>query len=129
MSADSPISREIFRTGEFIFKEGDVAFDFFIVERGEVEIFSLDTNNHRVVIAKVGEGESFGEFALLDKSKRSASAVATSEVIVNRVTEEGYQQLLSELPDWASSMLKSFASRLKLMNKRLKDLPQFIDKK
>jgi CRP-like cAMP-binding protein len=124
----SPISREVFRAGEFIFKEGDLAFDFFIVEEGEVEIFTVDLAGNRVPISSCKEGESFGEFALLDKTKRSASAIAKTAVIVNRVSEEGYNQLLSELPDWASSMLRSFASRLKSMNARLKDLPQFIKK-
>lgn len=66
-------------------------------------------------------GESFGEFALLDHKPRSASAQAVSDVTLIKVSEAGYQELLEELPGWASSMLRSFAHRLKKMTQILKD--------
>jgi CRP/FNR family cyclic AMP-dependent transcriptional regulator len=120
------IKTEVYKPGDFIFFEGDIDFHFYIVQQGEVQIFTKNKNGQRVNIATVTEGESFGEFALLDKQPRSASAQAHTECTLVRVSEEGYNQLLSEIPGWASSMLKSFSRRLKQMNLKLKESPQFL---
>jgi CRP-like cAMP-binding protein len=66
---------------------------------------------------------------MLDRSPRSASARAITEVSVVKVSEQGFEELLAQIPGWASSMLKSFATRLKSMNERLKSSPQFLPKK
>lgn len=128
MEGTSEIVKETYKPGDFIFFEGDIDFHFYIVEAGEVAIFTKSKTGKRVDIATVEEGESFGEFALLDKQPRSASAQAVTECLLVKVSEKGYEQLVSELPVWASSMLKSFAERLKNMNDRLKQSPQFLSK-
>lgn len=126
-TADSEaIKTETYKPGDYIFFEGDIDFHFYIVQQGEVQIFTKNKAGRRVNIATVTEGESFGEFALLDKQPRSASAQALSECTLVRVSEDGYNQLLSEIPGWASSMLKSFSRRLKQMNLKLKESPQFL---
>ncbi len=124
--SSNEIEAEVFKAGEFIFFEGDEGRDFYIVETGEVEIFTKSKAGLRIDITTVKAGESFGEFALLEKTPRTATARALSDCALVRVSEEGYQQLLTELPVWAQSMLHSFAHRLKMMNERVKDLPQFV---
>ncbi len=123
-----PIQRQEIPKGSFVFIEGDKDYHFYIVEKGEVEIFTM-VDGKILPIAKVGPGESFGEFALLERAPRSASARATTEVHLVRVSEEGYQELLTQLPAWASSMLTSFAHRLRHMTDALKASPQFITEK
>lgn len=122
------VQRVSFPQGRFIFLEGDRDAYFYIVEEGRVEIFSNPGGKH-VKIAEVGPGESFGEFALLDGAPRSASARAMTEVQLVKVSQRGYEQMLQQIPGWASSMLKSFASRLKSMNEKLIASPQFLTKK
>jgi CRP/FNR family cyclic AMP-dependent transcriptional regulator len=122
------ITRETYKPGEFIFFEGDVDFHFYIIDSGEVQIFTKNTDGARINIATIEPGESFGEFALLDRAPRSASAQALTNVSLFRVSEKGFEKLLEELPIWASSMLRSFAVRLKNMNEVLKTVPQFLKK-
>lgn len=129
MTTAEKISKEKYKLGDYIFFEGDLESHFFIVESGTVSIFTKDANGKKMEISQISEGETFGEFALLDKKPRSASAQALSECVLIKVTEEGYQELLAELPDWASSMLKSFSVRLKNMNSILKSQAQFLPKK
>jgi CRP/FNR family transcriptional regulator, cyclic AMP receptor protein len=115
------IMKVAYKAGDFIFLEGDHEAHFYIIEKGAVQIFTKKPNGERINIMDIGEGESFGEFALLDKgAPRSASAKAISEVVLIRVSEEGYEQLLNEIPVWAASMLRSFTNRLKKMNERVK---------
>jgi CRP-like cAMP-binding protein len=122
------ITRETYKPGEFIFFEGDIDFHFYIIDSGEVQIFTKNNQGARINIATIEPGESFGEFALLDRAPRSASAQALTEVSLFKVSEKGFENLLEELPVWASSMLRNFAVRLKNMNQVLKTVPQFMKK-
>jgi CRP-like cAMP-binding protein len=126
---DHQLERLNLKAGEYVFFEGDLDSDFYIIESGRVEIFTKSRVGKKVTLVVVEEGESFGEFALLDRRPRSASAQALTDCCVVRISEQGYHQLLGELPIWASSMLKSFARRLVNMNTKLKDSMQFIDTK
>ncbi len=125
----SELVKEVYKPGDFIFFEGDLEAHFFIVESGVVQIFTKSSSGQRVNIAAIEAGESFGEFALLENQPRSASAQALTECTLIKVSESGFQQLLSELPTWASCMLRSFADRIQHMNKVLVAAPQFSKKK
>jgi CRP-like cAMP-binding protein len=128
MQESAEVVKETYKPGDFIFFEGDIDFHFYIVQSGKVQIFTKNKAGDRVNIATINDGESFGEFALLEKQPRSASAQAVTECVLIKVSEAGYGQLLAELPVWASSMLESFAKRMKSMNEKLKDMPQFLSK-
>jgi CRP/FNR family cyclic AMP-dependent transcriptional regulator len=128
MEETSEVVKETYQPGDYIFFEGDIDFHFYIIEQGKVQIFTKNKAGSRVDISTIEEGESFGEFALLDKEPRSASAQALTECVLVKVSEKGYHQLLEELPVWASSMLQSFSQRLKNMTSKLKDVPQFLHK-
>ncbi|MGZ3690790.1 MAG: Crp/Fnr family transcriptional regulator [Pseudobdellovibrio sp.] len=117
----SKISKQKFQVGDFIFFEGDVESHFYIIESGEVGIFVKNKQNQRLEVARLKAGETFGEFALIDKGARTASAQAITAVSVMKVSAEGYESMLGELPLWASTMLKSFILRLKQTNQALKD--------
>lgn len=124
----SEVKKESYKPGEFIFFEGDLDFHFYIIESGQVQIFTKNVKGERVDIGIIDEGESFGEFALLDRQPRSASAQALTECQLVKVSDKGYEQLLGELPVWASSMLKSFSRRMKQANLVLQNIPQFPKK-
>lgn len=121
--------RETYASDDFIFFESDLENHFYIVETGKVRIFTKSKTGKRIDICTIEEGESFGEFALLDNKPRSASAQAIGDVAVIRVSAQGYEQLLSELPVWAASMMKSFVVRLRNMTEQMRASDQFIPKK
>jgi CRP-like cAMP-binding protein len=115
------ISKEKYQIGDYIFFEGDIETHFFIIESGEVAITTKNKQNQRIEVARLRDGETFGEFALIDKGARTASAQAVTDVSVMKISAEGYETMLGELPLWASTMLKSFILRLKQMNQTLKE--------
>jgi len=120
IQTDDTIVKETYEAGEMIFSEGDLESHFYIVETGIVQIFTTNDKGERLPIIQISDGESFGEFALLDNKPRSASAQAIIEVHLVRVSEEGFRQLMEEIPVWASSMMKSFVDRLKNLTTKLK---------
>lgn len=119
---EKEVVREQYKAGEYIFFEGDIDYHFYIVESGQVQIFTKDKVGKRIDIVTVNKSESFGEFAFLERKPRSASAQALTEAVVIRISEKGYEQLLSELPTWANAMLQSFAGRIRHMNEVLSKL-------
>lgn len=117
----SSITKESFKAGDFIFFEGDIEAHFYIIETGTVKIFSKNKTGQKVELATLNPGETFGEFALIDKGARTASAQAATDCKLMKISEEGYNIMLNDLPLWASSMLESFSARLKTMNTQLKE--------
>lgn len=120
--AVSTITKQTFKAQDFIFFEGDIESHFFIIESGEVLIFTKDKMGQKIEIAKLKAGDTFGEFALIDKGARGASAQALVDTKVMKISAEGYDMMLNDLPLWASSMLRSFTTRLKNMNQSLKEI-------
>jgi len=120
LSSESLLIETRYNAGDFIFFEGDLDSNFYIVKSGKVNILTKNTKGERIKVAQIDEGESFGEFAFLDKTPRTATAQAETAVTLILVSELAFQKLLDDLPIWASSMLKSFAHRITLMNERIK---------
>ena len=65
--------------GEHIFAQGDPGIGLYIIRDGEVDIAYADKNGMVLRIASFGKGDFFGELALVDGAKRSASAIAKTE--------------------------------------------------
>ena len=59
--------------GRIVFSEGDPGDAMYVVIRGLVQIYR-DTTRGRVVLAKMGAGQFFGEMALIEDQPRSATA-------------------------------------------------------
>src|SRR5436190_22061180 len=85
-----------FKAGETIFKEGDPASEFYVIQRGRVGIQIgnrlLDTLDAKTI---------FGEMALVDGAPRSAAAVALTDVTLVPVSEKQFLFLVSETPYFA----------------------------
>lgn len=100
------------KSGDLLFKEGDKSFFFYIIQHGNVEIYLHDENGKKITLAIAEPGQAVGEFAMITKRPRSASAIALTPVELVKISEEGYQQLLKDLPDWAFSMIQTLVDRL-----------------
>ncbi len=64
--------------GGFFFREGDRAESMFVLERGHAEVFK-HWQQREFVLLNLGEGDCFGEMALLDLFPRSASVRAVTD--------------------------------------------------
>jgi EAL domain-containing protein (putative c-di-GMP-specific phosphodiesterase class I) len=82
-----------YQAGELIFSEGDEGNYAYIVEEGQVEIWTV-VNGDRLVLNVLEPGRLFGELALVDWKPRSASASALNDCILSVVTPEQVSQRL-----------------------------------
>jgi len=75
------LKRITYKPGDQIFQEGDSGDCAYLIESGSVKI-SILQENMSSKICELGEGELFGEMALLDKHPRTATATALEETRV-----------------------------------------------
>ena len=61
--------------GQAVFEQGDEGDRFYVIESGEVDVVG-----DGALVATLGPGEGFGEIALLRRVRRTAAAVAGSDV-------------------------------------------------
>jgi CRP-like cAMP-binding protein len=82
--------------GEIVFHAGDKADALYIVAAGKVEILgnsASGTASHS--IAQLGEGNAFGEMALLTGSPRTASVRATEDTDLLEIGRTDFERLIA----------------------------------
>ncbi len=119
---NNEIENVAFRAGEVLFEENELSFHFYIIQEGEIEIYKTGAAGNNIILAKVGPGNSVGEFAMLDRQPRSASARALTDLSVAKVSPEAYERLLDELPDWAVSVMRALVERLRFTNNIVREI-------
>ncbi|MBX9903920.1 MAG: protein kinase [Burkholderiales bacterium] len=106
--------------GSVLIQEGDIGSSFFILAGGEVQVRKQDR-----LLTALKSGECFGEMAYLGKQKfqRSASVVATTEIVVIEIRAETLPQA-SELcrHHFNGAFLELLVDRLGMANLRLSQL-------
>jgi putative peptide zinc metalloprotease protein len=83
-----------YSAGDVIVEQGAEGDRFFIVVDGRVEVVHHDEAHGESVLAELGEGDFFGEMALLHRAPRSATVRALSPVETYTLTAADFQQLL-----------------------------------
>jgi CRP/FNR family transcriptional regulator, cyclic AMP receptor protein len=73
------VHKREYRSGEPVFYQGDPGLGMYIVKDGEVSIVIQGKDGNERELALFGDGDFFGELALLDESPRSANAVCKTE--------------------------------------------------
>jgi thioredoxin reductase (NADPH) len=96
--------------GEYLFREGDVTYDFHVVTSGAIEIVSHDGTEEQV-IAEHGPGKFIGELNLLTGMRVfvSARAVEPGEVIV--VPRDSLRRLIATSPGLGDTILTALMAR------------------
>jgi CRP-like cAMP-binding protein len=103
-----------FRAGDVIFREGEEGVGFFLVSKGKVDISRSGTN-----IAQIGDGGFFGEMALLDNHRRSATVTAVSDTECLAIMRSDFLAELRNNPDLAVEMLAIMSRRVRDLDERL----------
>ena len=93
--------------GEALATEGDFAHEFFVIQRGSAEVRQ---NGERV--AELGPGEFFGEIALLETERRTASVVATTPMDLIVMFQREFKQMEREMPGVAARIRAAIRARL-----------------
>ena len=82
------------KKGSYYFREGDLDNSIYVIEQGHVAVYRY-WNEKRYKLRELGEGDCFGEMALMDFKPRSAEVVALSDSSAIQVTAAQLAELFS----------------------------------
>jgi len=87
-----------FAPGIPILQKGDPADRFYIITRGEVEVFLEHPGGAQIIVDRLERGQYFGEIGLIGDGHRTASARAAATTAVEVVTldRESFLSVLAE---------------------------------
>ena len=86
-----------FIDGEILFREGEAGESGFVIKRGQVAL-SKETNRGPVEIEVLGKGEFFGEIGVLNGGKRTLTAIAVGDLLVDVVGRKNFKSKTPESP-------------------------------
>lgn len=88
---------------ERIFSEGDEAEHLYRVVSGRASIF-IEKFNTRMELQDLGPGDWFGEMALFNGNRRTASAAATDDTVLLAISRQDFMGLLDREPEIAAKV-------------------------
>jgi NADH dehydrogenase len=95
-----------FAAGETIVREGEIASRFYVITAGEVEVLQNEDGAERS-LRRLGPGRHFGELALLNDSKRTASVRAVTDTTVLAIARQEFSSLVEHLPELQRALDRS----------------------
>lgn len=112
---------ERFKEGDIIFCEYEPGDYLYIIKEGEVRISKIQKDKEKILdILK--PGSIFGEMALIENDRRSATAIAETDVVLIKIKRENFELLTTTNPGWALSLMKLLSKRIYDAKRRLEIL-------
>jgi CRP-like cAMP-binding protein len=108
-----------FRAGQVIFREGDQSDTCYVMRSGHARAVREHAGGRTISLAHFGPGDIFGELAMFDDERRSATVETLDEVEAIAILGADMRRLLREHPDIAAKIVISLGRRLREANERL----------
>jgi CRP-like cAMP-binding protein len=116
--ADVTVPRR-FGAGELVFREGDRSDTCYVVRSGRVRAVRGHTDGRTLTLATFGRGEIFGELAMFEEERRSATIEALEDTELAAILGDDMRRLLRAHPDISVKLLGALGRRLRETNDRL----------
>jgi sigma-B regulation protein RsbU (phosphoserine phosphatase) len=101
------------KSGEILFREGEVGEHLYIVVSGELEVLMGPDTDDELVLNILHEGEYIGEMSLIQpEGQRSASTRARGDIVLLSMSRTQFKDLLIRHPELAKSMVSVLSQRL-----------------
>jgi CRP/FNR family transcriptional regulator, cyclic AMP receptor protein len=108
-----------FDAGEVVFKEGDEGSTCYIVRSGRARAIREHPDGRSITLAHFEPGDIFGEMAMLDGERRSATVETTEGTEAIAILSADMHRLLREYPDISVKLIAALGQRLRDTNERL----------
>jgi CRP-like cAMP-binding protein len=108
-----------FEPGQAVFHEGDASDTCYVVREGHARAIRTSPDGRTITLATFGPGDIFGELAMFEDERRSATVEAVQPTSVVGVLGPDMRRLMSEHPEIAMRLVIALGRRLREMNERL----------
>jgi CRP-like cAMP-binding protein len=116
--ADVAVPRS-FAAGHVVFREGDESDTCYVVRAGHARALREHADGRTLTLARFGPGDFFGELAMFDDERRSATVEAMEDVEALAILGRDMRRLLREHPEIAMKLVVALGRRLRATNERL----------
>ena len=116
--ADVAVPRS-FRGGEVVFREHDDSDTCYVVRSGHARAVREHADGRQITLATFGPGDIFGELAMFDDERRSATVEAVDALDVLGIPGVDMRALLTRHPEIAVKLVIALGRRLRAANERL----------
>lgn len=100
--------------GSVLTREGQDGGVMFVIAEGTAEVVSnLSGSGRRKVLGRLWPGDVVGELSLIDGQARSASVVATSDVVLLELAADDFARLLHRSPKFVKALLRALSIRVR----------------
>jgi CRP/FNR family transcriptional regulator, cyclic AMP receptor protein len=103
---------KLYQDGETIMEQGEAGDCMYVIQSGQVEV----TRHHggkESRLAVLGEGDVFGEMALIEHEKRSATVRALGEAKILAVDKRSFLRTVHEDPSLAFRIMQKMSHRIR----------------
>src|SRR6266576_1464972 len=108
-----------FEPGQAVFREGDQSDTCYIVREGHARAVRSHGDGRTITLATFGPGDIFGELAMFEDERRSATVEAIEPTSVVAVLGPDMRRLMTEHPEISTRLVIALGRRLREMNERL----------
>jgi CRP-like cAMP-binding protein len=108
-----------FPAGHAIFREGDESTTCYVLRSGHARAVREHPDGRSIALSHFGPGDIFGELAMFDNERRSATIETLDDVEALAIGSADMRRLLRDQPDLAVEIVVSLAGRLREANERI----------
>lgn len=109
-----------------LFCQGDQGTSFFGIISGQIRLSSNSADGQEMHLIELGPGDTFGEIALIDGGPRTATAIATTDVVLFKIERAAFVHLLDEHSALTFQLLLRLCQRVRWTSELVEDL-SFLD--
>lgn len=102
-----------------IFREGDASDTCYVITSGHARATREHQDGRQISLAHFGPGDIFGELAMFDEEKRSATIETLDDLEALAIAAPDMKRLLREHADIAVGLVVALGRRLRQANERL----------
>jgi CRP/FNR family cyclic AMP-dependent transcriptional regulator len=114
--------KRVYPKNTILISKGDVSDHLFVVIRGKLKVMLPDESGKEIVLSLLGEGDYFGEIALIDGEPRTATIVSTEASEVLTIARADFQRILRSSPELMFDLLTVLARKVRIATEKLESL-------
>ncbi len=119
----SEVLGRVYQPGEDIVREGEAGDCMYVIQQGEADVIrSLE--GVQTVVDRMVAGDIFGEIAIVEKTQRTSTVRAVTEVHAITVDRETFLRRVKEDPTLALNVLRVVAGRVRRLDSEIARLKQ-----
>lgn len=119
----SDVLGRVYPPGQDIIREGEAGDCMYVIQQGEAEVLRL-LDGTQTVVDRMAAGDIFGEIAIVEKTVRTSTVRAVTEVHAITVDRDTFLRRVKEDPTLALNVLRVVAARVRRLDSEIARLKQ-----